>query len=154
MGSVVLRTESGGAARFYRSLVLSVVAAVAAGLGAVALSGTADAATVGAGSYTETLPAGASLPVGCGDLATNPRQFMTANAPAGPVPTNDWWSSLVYKKFDCAYSENLHAHPTAYDTTSAGLGFSYNTTPQISGSSTGVGEYHYIYQEKIGRAHV
>ena len=41
---------------------------------------------------------------------------MTANAPAGPVPTNDWWSSLVFKKFDCAYSENLHAHPTSYDT--------------------------------------
>ncbi|MFG1608848.1 glycosyl hydrolase [Actinoplanes sp. NPDC049265] len=130
-----------------RVLALTVAAAVIAGLGAVAVSGTADAATVGAGSYTETLPAGAALPAGCGDLATNPRQFMTANAPAGPVPTNDWWSSLVYKKFDCAYSENLHAHPTSYDTTSAGLGFSYNTTPQISGSSTGVGEYHYIYQE-------
>jgi len=125
-----------------------VVAAVATGLGAVTLSGTADAATVGAGSYTETLPAGAGLPAGCGDLSTNPRQFMTANAPAGPAPTNDWWSSLVFfKKFDCAYSENLHAHPTSYDTTAAGLGFSYNTTPQISGSATGVGEYHYIYQE-------
>ncbi|GGN30010.1 endoglucanase Acf2 [Actinoplanes campanulatus] len=130
-----------------RALALTAVAAVVAGFGAVAVSGTADAATVGAGSYTETLPAGASLPTGCGDLATNPRQFMTAGAPAGPVPTNDWWSSLVYKKFDCAYSENLHAHPTSYDTTAGGLGFSYNTTPQISGSSTGVGEYHYIYQE-------
>ncbi len=133
--------------RGLRPAVLAVAAAVVAGLGAVALSGPAGAATVGAGSYTETLPAGASLPTGCGDLATNPRQFMTANAPAGPVPTNDWWSSLVYKKFDCAYSENLHAHPTSYDTTSGGLGFSYNTTPQISGSATGVGEYHYIYQE-------
>ncbi len=154
MGSVVRRTQSAGASGHRsspvlsgRALVLAVVAAVATGLGAVTLSGTADAATVGAGSYTETLPAGAGLPVGCGDLSTNPRQFMTANAPAGPVPTNDWWSSLVFKKFDCAYSENLHAHPTSYDTTAAGLGFSYNTTPQISGSATGVGEYHYIYQE-------
>jgi endoglucanase Acf2 len=137
MGSAVRRS----------TLAAAVTAAVVAVLGVVALSGTADAATVGAGSYTETLPAGGSLPVGCGDLATNPRQFMTANAPAGPVPTNDWWSSLVFKKFDCAYSENLHAHPTSYDTTAGGLGFSYNTTPQISGSTTGVGEYHYIYQE-------
>ncbi|MET8150179.1 glycosyl hydrolase [Actinoplanes sp. NPDC049668] len=145
MGSVVGRTRPGRGPG--RALALAVIAAVTAGLGAVALVGTADAATVGAGSYTETLPAGAGLPVGCGDLATNPRQFMTANAPAGPVPTNDWWSSLVYKKFDCAYSENLHAHPTSYDTTAGGLGFSYNTTPQISGSATGVGEYHYIYQE-------
>ena len=130
-----------------RTLVLTVAASLTAGLCAVAVATTADAATVGAGSYTETLPAGAGLPVGCGDLATNPRQFMTANAPAGPVPTNDWWSSLVYKKFDCSYSENLHAHPVSYDTTSGGLGFSYNTTPQISGSATGVGEYHYIYME-------
>ncbi|MEU4235704.1 glycosyl hydrolase [Actinoplanes sp. NPDC026619] len=130
-----------------RTLRVMVLTALLAGVGAVALGGAADAGTVGAGSYTETLPAGASLPVGCGDLATNPRQFMTANAPAGPVPTNDWWSSLVFKKFDCAYSENLHAHPTSYDTTASGLGFSYNTTPQISGSATGVGEYHYIYQE-------
>ncbi|MFD0521710.1 glycosyl hydrolase [Paractinoplanes durhamensis] len=130
-----------------RALVLAFAVAVVAGLGAVALSGPAEAGTVGAGSYTETLPAGGSLPVGCGDLATNPRQFMTANAPAGPVPTNDWWSSLVFKKFDCAYSENLHAHPISYDTTAGGLGFSYNTTPQISGSATGVGEYHYIYSE-------
>ncbi len=125
-----------------RALAVAVAAAVTAGLCAVAVATTANAATVGAGSYTETLPPGAGLPVGCGDLATNPRQFMTSNAPAGPVPTNDWWSSLVYKKFDCRYSENLHAHPISYDTTSGGLGFSYNTTPQISGSATGVGEYH------------
>jgi endoglucanase Acf2 len=130
-----------------RTLVLAAAASLIAGLGAVAIATTADAASVGAGSYTEALPAGAGLPVGCGDLATNPRQFMTANAPSGPVPTNDWWSSLVYKKFDCGYSENLHAHPVSYDTTSGGLGFSYNTTPQISGSATGVGEYHYIYIE-------
>ncbi len=131
MGTVARRTMP---ARWGRALAASVAAAVVAGLGAVALSGTAAAAPVGAGSYTETLPPGAALPVGCGDLATNPRQFMTANAPAGPVPTNDWWSSLVFKKFDCAYSENLHAHPTGYDTTSGGLGFSYTTTPQISGT--------------------
>ncbi|WP_203996122.1 glycosyl hydrolase [Virgisporangium aurantiacum] len=149
MGSVVRRAKSGGVPgrRPSRAFVLTVAAAVAAGLGAVVFGGATGAAPVGAGSYTETLPAGASLPVGCGDLSTNPRQFMTANAPAGPVPTNDWWSSLVFKKFDCAFSENLHAHPTSYDTTAGGLGFSYNTTPQISGSATGVGEYHYIYQE-------
>ncbi|GIJ70534.1 glycosyl hydrolase [Virgisporangium ochraceum] len=140
-GSRLSRTPSG------RTLALAAAAVLAAALGAVAFGGATPAAPVGSGSYTETLPAGASLPVGCGDLATNPRQFMTANAPAGPVPTNDWWSSLVFKKFDCSYSENLHAHPISYDTTAGGLGFSYNTTPQISGSSTGVGEYHYIYQE-------
>ena len=91
------------------------------------LGGTTDAATVGAGSYTETLPAGASLPVGCGDLSTNPRQFMTPNAPAGPVPTNDWWSSLLFKRTDCAYSEPLEAHPMAFRPAANGLGVSYTT---------------------------
>ncbi|MEV4708370.1 glycosyl hydrolase [Actinoplanes sp. NPDC049316] len=130
-----------------RAFVLAVVASVTAGLAATAVASTADAAAVGAGSHTETLPPGASLPTGCGSLSTNPRQFLTADAPAGPVPTNDWWSSLVFKKFDCNYSENLHAHPISYDTTAGGLGFSYNTKPQISGSATGVGEYHYVYAE-------
>jgi endoglucanase Acf2 len=100
---------------------------------------------VGAGSYTTTLPAGAALPSGCGDLATNPRRHMTANAPAGPVPTNDWWSSLVYKRTDCAFSDNLMAHPFSFDTVAGGLGVDYSTSPTITGTPTTVGEYHFQY---------
>jgi endoglucanase Acf2 len=105
----------------------------------------AGAANVGAGSYTETLPAGAALPSACGDLATNPRRHMTANVPAGPVPTNDWWSSLVYKRLDCAFSDNLMAHPFSFDTVAGGLGVDYSTTPTITGTPTTVGEYHFQY---------
>ncbi len=65
------------------------------------------------------------------------------------MPTNDWWSSLLFKKFDCAYSEPLHAHPISFDTVAGGLGFSYNTVAAISGSATGVGEYHYPYVQDI-----
>ncbi|MGC4856598.1 glycosyl hydrolase [Micromonospora sp. DT4] len=108
---------------------------------------TAEAAPVGAGSYTTT-PVGA-LPTGCGQMSSNPRQFATANAPAGAVPTNDWWSSLLWKRTDCAFSEPLHAHPTSYDTFTDGLGFSANSTPAISGTATGVGEYHYPYVQDI-----
>ncbi|MFD0821222.1 glycosyl hydrolase, partial [Micromonospora zhanjiangensis] len=107
----------------------------------------AEAATVGAGSYTTT-PVG-PLPSGCGQISTNPRQYVTADAPAGAVPTNDWWSSLLWKRTDCAFSEPLHAHPLSYDTFTDGLGFSANSTPAISGTSTGVGEYHYPYTEDI-----
>lgn len=78
-----------------------------------------------------------------------PRQFATANAPAGAVPTNDWWSSLLFKRTDCAFSEPLHAHPTSYDTFTDGLGFSANSTPAISGTANGVGEYHYPYVQDI-----
>ena len=93
----------------------TLVVALGAGAFAVAVSGDADAATVGAGSYTEALPAGAKLPTGCGNLSTNPRQYLTPNAPPGAVPTNDWWSSLLFKKgADCAFSQPLFAGPAAY----------------------------------------
>ncbi|MFC4019067.1 glycosyl hydrolase [Micromonospora sp. GCM10011542] len=114
---------------------------------AIAVTRPAQAAPVGAGSYTTT-PVGA-LPSGCGAMSSNPRQFATANAPAGAIPTNDWWSSLLWKRTDCAFSEPLHAHPVSYDTFTDGLGFSANSTPAISGTATGVGEYHYPYVQDI-----
>ncbi|MET0866414.1 MAG: glycosyl hydrolase [Nakamurella sp.] len=100
---------------------------------------------VGAGSYT-TDPVG-PLPTGCGDLSTDPRQFLTSNAPTGPIPTNDWWSSLVFKKLNCQYSEALQAHPAAYLPNAGGLGFSYTTTPQLVVPGPGLQEYHYAYSQ-------
>jgi endoglucanase Acf2 len=105
----------------------------------------AEAATLGSGSYATTRPAGAVGPNGCGSLATNPRQYVTANAPAGAVPTNDWWSSLLFKRTDCNYSEPLEAHPMAFKPAANGLGVSYTTDAAISGTATGVGEYHFPY---------
>jgi endoglucanase Acf2 len=132
-----------------RTVALGAVLAVAAGLIGFSVTRPADAGVVGAGSYLDSLPAGRSLPAGCGSLSTNPRLYVTANAPSGAVPTNDWWSSLLFKKFDCAYSEPLHAHPISYDTFAGGLGFSYNTTAAISGTATGVGEFHYPYVQDL-----
>ncbi|HEX6497658.1 MAG TPA: glycosyl hydrolase [Micromonosporaceae bacterium] len=123
--------------------------ATAAALVGLALARPARAGTVGAGSYTDTLPAGRNLPTGCGNLSTNPRQYVTADAPTGAVPTNDWWSSILFKRTDCAYGEPLYAHPIGYDTFGGGLGFSYTTTPQITGTATGVGEYHFPYSQDI-----
>ncbi|MFE0463712.1 glycosyl hydrolase [Kitasatospora sp. NPDC058965] len=105
----------------------------------------ASADTVGAGSFTTT-PAG-SLPTGCGSISTNPRQWVTANAPAGAVPTNDWWSSILFKRTDCQYGSPMQAHPLGFQPHAGGLGFSYTTTPAISGTATGVGEYHFPYTE-------
>ncbi|MBP2471673.1 endoglucanase Acf2 [Crossiella equi] len=123
------------------ALTLGVVVPVAVTVGA----GSASAEPIGAGSYTTTLPAGAALPSGCGDLSTNPRRFITANAPSGAVPTNDWWSSLVFKRNNCAYSDNLMAHPFSFNTSKDGLGVDYATNVTVSGTATGVGEYHYPY---------
>ncbi|MFD6564202.1 glycosyl hydrolase [Micromonospora profundi] len=122
------------------------LALVVGGL-AIPLTRAAEAAPVGAGSYTTT-PVG-PLPSGCGSMSSNPRQFATANAPGGAIPTNDWWSSLLWKRTDCSFSEPLHAHPISYDTFTDGLGFSANSTPAISGTATGVGEFHYPYVQDI-----
>ena len=105
----------------------------------------AAADTVGAGSYTTT-PVG-SLPSGCGSISTNPREWVTPNAPAGAVPTNDWWSSILWKRTNCSYGEPMMAHPLGFRAGAGGLGFSYTTTPTISGTATGVGEYHFPYTE-------
>nr|MDT0658687.1 glycosyl hydrolase [Micromonospora sp. DSM 115978] len=128
-----------------RGLAAAAAVALAAGALTVAVQRGADADPIGAGSYTTTRPAGGAAPTACGNIPTNPRQYVTGNAPAGAVPTNDWWSSLLFKRYDCAYSEPLHAHPMSFDTASGGLGVSYTTEAAISGTSTGVGEYHYPY---------
>ncbi|MFF0154968.1 glycosyl hydrolase [Micromonospora sp. NPDC005203] len=133
----------------HRRWALAIATALALVVGGLTIPVTraAEAAPVGAGSYTTT--AVGALPSGCGAMASNPRQFATANAPAGPIPTNDWWSSLLWKRTDCSFSEPLHAHPISYDTFTDGLGFSANSTPTISGTATGVGEYHYPYVQDI-----
>ncbi|MGI5214522.1 glycosyl hydrolase [Plantactinospora sp. CA-290183] len=127
-----------------RGLAALTLAALAATVALVAPTG-AGADPLGAGSYTTTRPAGAAGPSGCADLSTNPRRYVTGNAPAGAVPTNDWWSSLLFKRLDCAYSEPLQAHPMAFDPVAGGLGVSYTTTPTVSGTPTTVGEYHFPY---------
>ena len=137
-----------------RSRVAATLVALSLAAGTLVAGGVtrpAEAAvtSVGAGSYTTTLPAGKSLPTGCGDISTNPRGALTANAPKGPVPTNDWWSSILFKKTDCAFGEPLYAHPAAYDTYPGGLGISYTNTPTITGTATGVGEYKFSYTRDL-----
>ena len=98
----------------------------------------AEAVTVGSGSYAEGTPTGGAVPTECNNTpVTNPRAHVTANFPAGAIPTNDWWTSLVWRKFNCAsVSENLMAHPLAFHAYTKGLGVSYPTTPSISGRHT------------------
>ncbi|MFE0516219.1 glycosyl hydrolase, partial [Streptomyces sp. NPDC058964] len=128
-----------------RATVFVAVAALLSAVLTLLNSAAAGANTVGAGSYTTTAPG--PLPSGCADLSTNPRHWVTANAPSGAVPTNDWWSSILWKRTNCAYGEPLFAQPLGFRAQSGGLGVSYSTKPTISGSSKGVGEYHFTYQE-------
>ncbi|MCD1261292.1 IPT/TIG domain-containing protein [Paenibacillus athensensis] len=78
------------------------------------IAGVASAATVtvGAGSYTNTLPAG----------ATGPQSTIyKTSSVTGAVPTNDWWSSLAWKQ----YSDVMFPHPFGIQAKADGLGVSY-----------------------------
>jgi endoglucanase Acf2 len=107
----------------------------------------ADIIDVGEGSYTTDRVG--PTPEGCDAIVADPRAFVTDDAPETPLPTNDWWSSLAFKKFDCSWSAPLHAHPASYQPSEGGLGISYTTTPTISGTATGVSEYHFPYDEDL-----
>src|SRR5436190_17364028 len=64
---------------------------------------------VGAGSYNTTLPAGRLTPSNSDGIAVSPKRTASLT---GPMPTNDWWSSLGFQRFAAnPYSENMFAHP-------------------------------------------
>ena len=68
----------------------------------------ADSVKVGQGSYSLTRP------VGCDPL---PDTIFTTPSIKGAIPTNQWWSSLVWEK----YSQNLFPHPLAINCNQRGL---------------------------------
>src|SRR6185437_485936 len=68
--------------------------------------------TIGAGGYLTLPPAGAKLP---------PDEIYRTEHVAGPMPTNDWWSSLAWVKF----SNPHYPHPLAVNAEPAGLRIYY-----------------------------
>ncbi|MEU8652292.1 glycosyl hydrolase [Streptomyces sp. NPDC048737] len=121
--------------KFRKHLALLSVAAVAAsGLSAIAGAGVASAATidVGRGSYSDVRPPGRQGPSNSSGQAVTPK--VTPAMAAKPVPTNDWWSSLVFQRFaGNPWSENMYGHPLTYKAVSGGLEVGYPTTHQIVG---------------------
>lgn len=93
-----------------------------------AAEGAADV-PVGAGSYTDTLPAGASGP---SDLNGAPVSPKVTDAYEGAAPTNEWWSSLIFQRYpDSPHGENLFAHPASYHPHEGGLEMGYPENPQL-----------------------
>ncbi len=81
---------------------------------------------VGAGSYTTRLPAGCKPP---------PEKIHRAAALAGPVPTNDWWSSIVWQP----HSQPLFAHPLALRCGPRGLAVGYPGSSIHTGKDAFIG---------------
>lgn len=101
---------------------------------------------VGLGSYNTTLPAGGGVPSNSDGAAVAPK---ITSSVTGPIPTNDWWSSLVWQRYaGNPYGENLYALPLSLKAKNNGMGISYATNVGIStGSPAYIGEYHYTYTE-------
>ncbi|CAA9557341.1 MAG: GH81 / GH18 [uncultured Truepera sp.] len=91
---------------------------------------------------TSALPPGAAGPSNNAGAPVAPK--ITANV-RGPVPTNDWWSSLVFQRFpDNPYSENMHAHPLSMKAKAGGLGVAYPASYVITPDAR---KYEYTYTE-------
>ncbi|HUT10531.1 MAG TPA: glycosyl hydrolase [Thermoguttaceae bacterium] len=99
------------------------------GIAALCLAATVGAAVgqtveVGSGSYAVSLPPGAKRP-----QATI---YRTENA-AGPMPTNDWWSSVAWMEF----SERQYPHPLAVQAVRSGLAV-YYPGPHITANKAAI----------------
>jgi len=100
----------------------------------------AQIAAVGSGSYTTVLPPDGSVPMNELDVPVNP--IVTSNV-TGPVPTTDWWSSLVFQRYsDNPYSSTLAAQPLNLKARSSGLGIGTGTNVSCPSYF-----YAYFYQE-------
>lgn len=101
----------------------------------------AQSVSVGAGSYSTKLPAGAIGPQKANGQSVLPKIASTFSQ---PVQTNDFWSSLIYPYFDNPHSNVLYAHPLNVKAVSNGLQLGY--TP---GHIFAANDYLYPYAPQL-----
>lgn len=78
---------------------------------------------VGKGSYSTTLPSGKNSPTDSGGSYLPP--YITNNF-QGAVPTNDWCSSIAFKRYQGErYSHTMYPHPMGLKCKAEGLGMGY-----------------------------
>ncbi len=100
----------------------------------------ADPVQVGSGSYT-TDKVGTEPGERADFCTTTPRTpfalgsrtIPALSAKDAPIPTNDWWSSLVFRKrvqtggqWSCSFGSRLYANPGVYGWHARGLGITYS----------------------------
>ena len=90
---------------------------------------------VGSGSYTQTFP---GVDVANRNSFPSGSPQISGNALGKPVPTNDWWSSLIKED----HVSNLFNYPMTMKTVSNGLVVSYIVpTPTPNGSTQPIDDY-------------
>ena len=122
------------------TLILTLLLVPLAGLVSLpAQSVQAAAVPVGQGSYTDTFPTGAA-----GVPGPTASPLRTSNV-TGPVPTNDWWTSLVWRTSSTNTSGTLYAHPLAAVARSTAFALGYPDVYTV----TATGDYAYPYAEDV-----
>lgn len=117
----------------------AILAAALALLPAVALPGSPDIVTVGAGSYRTSLVAGPGWegPATTFGGGTPASPLITSNLAGVPLPTNDWWTSLMWptgSPVPDPYSSPLIAYPLIGRAQADGLGIGrQNTANAVNG---------------------
>nr|WP_306317150.1 MULTISPECIES: glycosyl hydrolase [unclassified Streptomyces] len=130
-----------------RPAAVLILAAALAAAGIVPAASPAAAANVpvGAGSYSDSRPAGTSGPTTNTGTPVTPK--VTDAAKGKPVPTNDWWSSLAFQRYgDNPYSTPMYGHPLTYQAVSGGLEVGYPTSPAIVGDGR---QYEYAHKRDL-----
>ncbi|MBN8596451.1 MAG: carbohydrate-binding protein [Planctomycetes bacterium] len=85
--------------------------------------------TAGSGSYYNGVPAGYPVPSNADNAPVLPR---TVPGFSGPVPTNEWWSSLVYPRYaGDNWGQNMHPHPLSARPDADGMRIGYVPSPGI-----------------------
>ena len=87
----------------------------------------AEVVKVGKGSYRTDLPPG---PDGKPRRSVEAKPLVSARV-SGPIPTSDWWSSLVWPMHS-PHSMAMFPHPLAVKAGAGGLGIGYTSLPVIS----------------------
>ena len=83
----------------------------------------------GSGSYYNGVPAGFPVPSNADNAPVLPR---TAPGFSGPVPTNEWWSSIVYPRYaGDSWGQNMHPHPLSAKPGADGMSIGYVPTPTV-----------------------
>ncbi|CAL9613284.1 hypothetical protein SUDANB15_05654 [Streptomyces sp. enrichment culture] len=125
--------------------VVLAAALAAVGLGPAATPAAAATVPVGAGSYSDTRPPGTTGPTNNTGAPVTPK--VTQAAKDKPVPTNDWWSSLAFRRYgDNPYSTPMYGHPLTYQAVSGGLEVGYPTSPAVVGEGR---QYEYAHKRDL-----
>ncbi|NXY99617.1 glycoside hydrolase, partial [Streptomyces sp. BR123] len=126
-------------------LLAAVLAAAAVGLGPATAPAEAATVPVGAGSHSDTRPAGTSGPTTNTGAPVTPK--VTPAAAGKPVPTNDWWSSLAFQRYgDNPYSTPMYGHPLTYQAVAGGLEVGHPTGPAVVGDGR---QYEFAHQRDL-----